>query len=303
MKKFVVSTTINNVTTAIEKLDSLSDWTLIVVGDLKTPKDYKINGIYLSPEDQNKIDPTLSNAIGWNCMQRRNFGFLHAYKLGADVIATVDDDNIPSDLWGKTVHLNKPTEVTKYLVDDLAFDPIGATNYSHLWHRGFPLELVHSRDYSNSEKVTVIPDVQADFWNGDPDIDAVCRLEHRPKCEFDTAFFPFTANSYAPFNSQNTFVSRNVIKNYFMFPKIGRMDDIWASYYLQSLGATVVYSQPTVFQERNPHDLILDMTKEYLGYENNYKLLQDLNTSPDAIKKYIPGISWYAFELYQKHFI
>jgi len=303
MKKFVVTTTINTKTPAIEKLESLADWTLIVVGDLKTPKDYKVNGIYLSPDDQTKLDSDLSDAIGWNCVQRRSFGYLLAYSLGADIVATIDDDNIPLDNWGTTLHLGKETAVTKYITNDLAFDPIGATNYKHLWHRGFPLELISSRDYSTRESAVVIPDVQADFWNGDPDIDAICRLEHRPDCTFDHAVFPFTSNRFAPFNSQNTFLTRKVLKDYFMFPNLGRMDDIWAGYYLQALGATVIFNSPTVFQERNPHNLITDMTKEYLGYENNLSLVRDLSASPDKLKKYMPGASWHAFELYQKHFI
>jgi len=42
----------------------------------------------------------------------------------------------------------------------------------------------------------------ADFWNGDPDIDAICRMEHAPVCEFDEACFPIASNNPVPFNSQ-----------------------------------------------------------------------------------------------------
>ena len=56
MKKFIVCTTINKPTLAIKKFDSMQGWKLIVVGDKKTPKDYKLkNGIYLSPKKQEKI--------------------------------------------------------------------------------------------------------------------------------------------------------------------------------------------------------------------------------------------------------
>ena len=34
------------------------------------------------------------------------------------------------------------------------------------------------------------------------------------------------------------------------------MDDIWASYYVESLGFKVVYSEASVYQDRNEHDLI-----------------------------------------------
>ena len=43
----------------------------------------------------------LSQLIGFNCIERRNFGFLLAKKLGAEIIATIDDDNIPKKLGQK----------------------------------------------------------------------------------------------------------------------------------------------------------------------------------------------------------
>lgn len=83
MKKAIVTTTINHVTEAIEKFESLSDWELIVIGDKKTPKDYHLNkGFYVTPEEQEQYDKRLSDAIGWNCIQRRNFGLLWAHEMG-----------------------------------------------------------------------------------------------------------------------------------------------------------------------------------------------------------------------------
>ena len=46
MKKVIVSTSINKPTEAIKKFDSLKDWLLIVVGDKKTPKNYKLKNIF-----------------------------------------------------------------------------------------------------------------------------------------------------------------------------------------------------------------------------------------------------------------
>ena len=52
-------------------------------------------------------------------------------------------------------------------------------------------------------------------------------------------------------------------------PFVGRMDDIWAAYYVQAKGCNVVFGKASVYQERNVHDLVRDMKQEYLGYENN----------------------------------
>ena len=302
MKKFIITTTINSPTEAIIKFDNLNEWHLIVVGDKKTPIDYSLqNGLYISPQDQEEYFKDLSDCIGWNCIQRRNFGLLKAYELGAEIIATIDDDNIPLKEWGKKIYINQDIEIDYYLSENICFDPIAVTNHSNLWHRGFPLQLLSKRKYKKTKKI-IQPDIQADFWNGDPDIDAICRMEHVPNCDFDKKLFPFSSNTFSPFNSQNTFLSRNVIRDYFLFPHIGRMDDIWASYFVQSKGFRVLYNLPTVFQERNEHDLIKDMKKEYLGYENNLKLLNDIKMQSTSIFKFLPERSLEAFKLYQSFF-
>jgi hypothetical protein len=199
-RKFIVTTTINPTTAAIEQFDARPEWTLIVVGDRRTPPDYRLeNGIYLSPEDQERLAPELSDLIGWNCIQRRNLGFVMALDLDADLIATVDDDNLPYPSWGRDTLVGRTVELKTYTAANGCFDPLGATEHGHLWHRGYPLQLLTTRDYSRCEVRSVHVDVQADLWDGDPDVDAVCRLEHAPNVRFDPAVFPCSSNaiSYA----------------------------------------------------------------------------------------------------------
>jgi hypothetical protein len=63
----------------------------------------------------------------------------------------------------------------------------------------------------------------------------------------------------------------------------------------QSAGASA-------FQDRNVHERVQEVRREYLGYEHNLALLQDLGESADAILKYLPPESARAFELYRRHF-
>ena len=100
-KKLIVTTTINKPTDATKKFAKLEGWDFLVVGDTKTPHEEYRSYNYLHPEDQEKIDKTLSDIIGWGCIQRRNMGFLYGLQHGYDYVATVDDDNIPYDNWGK----------------------------------------------------------------------------------------------------------------------------------------------------------------------------------------------------------
>ena len=303
LKKFIVCTSINKPTLAVKKFDAMKDWELVIVGDKKTPKNYKLkNGIYLSPKKQENIDKKLSDLIGWNCIQRRNFGILYAWKNGADIVAVVDDDNIPYKNWGKKLLIDKKTKTNFYNTKSLAFDPISVTNHKNLWHRGFPLQILNERNNAKKKTKIMKADIQADFWNGDPDIDAICRMEHHPICKFKDKYFPLASNKVSPFNSQNTFISKKVLPHYFLFPHIGRMDDIWASFYVLSKGFKVVYNKASVFQKRNEHDLTKDMLKEFIGYENNLNLVKDLKKNINNINSYIPERSRLAFLRYQTHF-
>ena len=310
MKKFIISTTINEPTIATLKFCKISeekDFRFIVIGDKKTPhnsyrkleSEYK-NFKYLSPEDQDKIFPELSNSIGWNCIQRRNIGFVYSYQQDAEIIATVDDDNIPYDNWGDNILLGK--EINIDLFNNIRceyFDPLSVTNNNHLWHRGFPIEKLNDKNYIEYKgKINITPLVQAELWDGDPDIDAICRLIKKPIVKFDDVN-PFTTSQLTPFNSQNTFLHRSVLKNYSVLPYIGRMDDIWGAYILQRHHPnSIVFTKASVYQERNKQDLIKNLENEILGYRNTLKLLENIDNYnsilSDNTKKYI--------DIYQSYF-
>lgn len=307
MIKSIVTTTINPPTKALKLFAGKKDWDLIIIGDQITPHDlYRKfekqhkNVTYLDPIDQNKKFPKLSRAIGWKKIQRRNIGYVEAYERGAEIIATVDDDNILYEGWGENIFVGEKISVNYYKTKLPAFDPVGATNHPNIWHRGYPLQLVSKREYNDKQKKIVKADIQADFWNGDPDIDAVCRMTIAPECKFKDSYFPMSSNKIAPFNSQNTFLTREVLKHYFLFPYVGRMDDIWAAFYVQALGFKVVFNKATVYQDRNIHDLTRDMNAEFVGYENNLAIIESLKENPDKIFNFLPKEAIKAFEIYLK---
>lgn len=310
MKKFIVTTTINPPTEATLKFCKIADnknWNFIIVGDTKTSHDEYLklevkhkNVTYLTPEMQESLYPELSNTIGWKSIQRRNIGFVYAYHKGADIIATVDDDNIPYDNWGDNVLVGQEVEVDLYEnVSSLYFDPISPTNHNDLWHRGYPIEDLNFKndiEYKGKTKRKVL--VQADFWDGDPDIDAICRLSKKPIVKFEK-FEPFCSIQLAPFNSQNTFLAREVIPFYSVLPHTGRMDDIWGSYILQYyFPNSVIYNQATVYQDRNIQDLVTNLENEVIGYRNTYKLLNDL----ENYMSFLPEKAQEFWNVYRKQF-
>lgn len=290
MIKFIVTTTINLPTKATLKFAQIAKekgWQFIIVGDLKTPhtqyealEDKAGHVVYLHPETQDKLYPELSNVIGWKTIQRRNIGFVYAYQKGADIIATVDDDNIPYDNWGENLLVGTTREVDEYKNRYCDyFDPFSVTNQKHLWHRGFPIECLDLKNNIDLiGKAKVFCSVQADFWDGDPDIDAICRLTSKPLVKFDR-FSPFIAKQPAPFNSQNTFLHRSVFPNYSVWPGVGRMDDIWAGYNYRALrtkGHDIVYCPASVYQERNPQDLVKNLENECIGYRHTKQFIDSL---------------------------
>jgi hypothetical protein len=307
MKKIIVTTTINEPTEATLKYCEKKDWTFIIVGDTKTPHDsYRklakehSNVIYMDPEEQEKKYKELSDLIGWKSIQRRNIGFVEAYALDADIVATVDDDNIPYESWGKDLLIGKEVEVDMYEPETLVFDPLSITKNNHVWHRGYPIELVQSRhrvEYKGKKKVKVL--IQADLWEGDPDIDAIARLTFKPIVTYSEITGPYASSKISPFNSQNTFFAREVLSKYAVLPHIGRMDDIWGGYILQKFfPRSLVYNKASVYQDRNVQDLITNLEKEIIGYRNNLKLIENL----DSFETFLPEATKLFYQSYQKHF-
>ena len=318
MNKAIVTTTINPPTKALKeflKIAKKDDWKLFIVGDQKTPHmEYKALEnenpglvIYITPEHQEAMGKDLSDLIGWNCIQRRNFGLVAAYNQGADIIAVVDDDNIPNKGWGRDLAIGKQISLdVHYYKEDVpaeyvVMDPLAATTQGpNFWHRGFPIQLLEKRTRVKVATGTRKALVQADLWDGAPDIDAVCRISKPGNIRFSIKH-KFAMYLPSPFNSQNTFLAREVIPEYFLFPHIGRMDDIFAAYYVQArFPESVVYGPPSVVQDRNPHDLSKDLEAEMIGYKHALDFAKAMQATPDLFPPYIPQKALDAFRAYKR---
>ena len=295
MPNFIVSTSIYEPTEATVKFCQKAGWQFIMVSDKKTPvdsyreleKNYS-NFRFFSCEEQELKYPELSSAIGWNSIDRRNIGYIEALRSGAEIIATVDDDNIPYESWGENLLVGKKVEVDFYTTDQDFFDPLSVRN-TPVWHRGYPIQCMSKRgDYAYRGKKKVFVHVQADLWDGDPDIDAIAREMYKPNIKFED-FSPYCTDKLTPFNSQNTFLHKSIFPNYMCIPHIGRMDDIWGGYLLQMLQKTnIVYCPASVYQQRNPHEFMIDFNGELIGYTDtlNFKNNWESTLPPKAKSAY-----------------
>lgn len=284
----------------------------IVVGDKKTPPETAAycaglagrSGFpveYFPPERQEESlsrFPALRDHIQWNCIMRRNVGILFAYESGCPWLATIDDDNfLATEDYLGTHGIGQKREMTEISsstgwvnVCRLLEEKHGRTFY----HRGFPLEKRIEESWTE-RKTTAAPVASAGLWLGDPDVDALERLYHSTdpteatKLARKDRVTP-AKGAWTPFNSQNTALARAVIPAYFLSPKVGRYDDIWASYILKKiadhLGDSIAFGEPLVKQERNPHNYWRDLDMERYGHALTLGFVETLAALPLSGRDY-----------------
>jgi hypothetical protein len=262
----------------IERLDNVS-------------KETGVEMTYLGPDDERVTKTAIYEFIPPNHTTRRNFALLQAITRGTDILVTIDDDNFPLELsWLNGVKALLSGEVNHRMVvrSDTGWWNAGNLCDPKVVHRGFPMSRWTEPD--TSKIVTDYPNkryskigVVASLWIGDPDINAVERVVRDPEVMNITGSSTLNTGTWCPFDSQSTAVHGDIMNMMFMWPGVGRYDDIWSSYLMRAVmdvtGWYVTYGRPAVTQERNPHNLIRDIRDELYGYEHTEDftdLLRDL---------------------------
>jgi hypothetical protein len=290
MKKYIVITTIHPKSPGIAKFEQMEDWQIVLVGDKKSvPIEPSENLTFLSAEDQNKLGYGLAKVCPYNHYTRKNIGYLYAIQQGADVIYETDDDNIPYDHWGlpefacdrQSASQQRFVNVYKYFTDAL------------IWPRGYPLDEIQQ---PASEEIVETDRLAIGVWQGltdlDPDVDAVHRLVFNKQVTFEgKPPFALGKGSYCPFNSQNTFWHIKAFP-YLYLPATTsfRFTDVLRGYVAQQLmwsrGLHLGFTGATVYQERNPHNLMRDFADEvecYLNVKNIVNVLASLELNSDPL--------------------
>jgi Reversibly glycosylated polypeptide len=233
-----------------------------------------------------------SDLIGWNQIARRNIALLEALEWGADVIVSIDDDNIPLDpdyfCCFRNILNQEFLDANCFLVrrpfngiqaKATWFDPGSLcfpTDGKPVVQRGFPQQL--ERVETKFAPVTSVKiGVAQGMILGNPDTSGVDRLSRHPQVHqvselLRSGVVTDPRETYAPLNSQNIAFTRDVAPCFLMVPAFGRYDDIYASLIAQRVmrehDLFVHYGQPFVWQQRNPHDLLKDLKAEQWGAEH-----------------------------------
>jgi hypothetical protein len=286
---------------------------VIVVGDRKTPPEageflrelgqrYPSQITYLDVAAQQNLLrrwPALDLTLRYNCIQRRNVGYLQAALDEAEIIIAVDDDNFVTEGDYIGAHLAVGRETRIPVVRDasgwwnvcqrLTCDPP-----RRFYHRGYPKSHQNWKEPNCEIKVeTVRPVVNAGLWLKNPDVDATTNIEEpvnvvgmEPIGEEEAC--ALAKGTWCPFNSQNTAFDIKtlpamylvVMHDFYRGYRIGRLDDIWMSYFLRAiadqLGDAILYGPPLVIQDRNPHNFTRDLAEELGGYILTEKITEYL---------------------------
>ena len=281
--RYIVITSIYPPSKAIEGFATREGCKVVVAGDLKSPNDWEYpNCAFLSAKEQRQFPFRIVERLPWNHYCRKILGYLYAIQNGATEIMDTDDDNIPY-----SGHSFPPVrenfEITK--------PNLGFVNVYHrytndkIWPRGLPLDLIATPPEAFEPQNLSRETVDVGIWQGladlDPDVDAIYRFTSNKTVTFNKAPPVVLAErTWCPFNSQNTLFTRRELFPLLYLPAFVtfRFTDILRGYVaqpiLQAAGYRIGFTEATVYQERNEHNLLHDFEDEIPFYLNATRCIE-----------------------------
>jgi hypothetical protein len=281
MKKAIIITSIFNPTEAIKKFSKIKDYQVIVVGDKKSPEEWKCDNVkFLSIKGQEELDYNLNKFLPYNHYCRKMIGYLYAIKNGAELIVDTDDDNTPQANWDFPEFNGE----YHFIPDDLGFINIYELyTKQKIWPRGFPLNKILSPRIIKQEGISK-KQVNVGIWqglaDGDPDVDAIYRLTSNQLCTFDKNYpYVLGKNSVTPFNSQNTAFRKELfallyLPSYVTFRFTDILRGLVAQPIMWLYDYSLGFTEATVVQDRNPHNYMSDFESEIPMYLNIERVIE-----------------------------
>ena len=287
MKNSIVLTTINKPNINIKKLTKLSknnNINFIVIGDLKTPKNFKLSyGLYFDIAKQKRLDFNFAKKCPFNSYARKNIGYLISFKKGCETIIETDDDNYPKDNFLNFVELNHTVNEIKEIGWVNVYNKFLKKDID-IWPRGLPLDKIEILPKFKSSKINKNFFLKQGVCEGNPDLDAIYRIMNKKiNIKFKDNYKFSLGKGFCPINSQNTIWSKKIFPlMYLPVTCTMRSTDIWrgiiALNIMQNDNLTALLFGTTMFQNRNVHDLLIDLKDEMPLYKN-------VNSAYNILKK------------------
>ena len=261
----------------------------LLVGDTKSPAEFTLEGCeFLDLQAQRQSGLGFATLCPTAHYSRKNIGYLVAIRDGTQLILETDDDNMPRPAFfgPRERMLRVPVvasrgwvNVYRYFSDVL------------IWPRGLPLDQIHADLPVFDDLAVASADcpIQQGLADANPDVDAIYRLLlPLPQDFFSDRRVALGAGSWCPFNSQNTAWWPDAFPLLYLPAYCSfRMTDIWRSFVAQRISAAngwhILFHEPTVWQDRNEHNLMRDFIDEVPGYVNNARIremLESLEIAP-----------------------
>jgi len=260
-----------------------------VIGDESSPRQFELGGCrFYDLKEQTELGFAFARQCPTRSYARKNIGYLLAMRTGASVLIETDDDNFPrAEFWAP----RQRKQLARLMSDTGWVNIYRYFTDANIWPRGLPLESINNSipEYDALEKKEVECPIQQGLIDENPDVDAIYRLAlSLPQSFRKDRRVALGNNSWSPFNSQNTTWWSDAFPLLYLPAYCSmRMTDIWRGFVAQRIAWTnnwsVVFHEPTVWQERNEHDLLRDFEGEVPGYLNNKKIcaaLENLALQP-----------------------
>jgi hypothetical protein len=281
----VVVTSIDGPNLALKALSSgcrRNDYSFIVIGDVLSPAGFQLDGCsFYDLKQQRETGFKFAELCPTKHYARKNVGYLVAARNGAATIVETDDDNIPrEEFW-----LARQREQSVASLSGGGW--VNVYRYFsevNIWPRGFPLD--HLKQELHPFESLPVQDlscpIQQGLCDNDPDVDAIYRLVGSlPQSFRRDRRIALGPGSWCPFNSQNTSWWRDAFPLLYLPSHCSfRMTDIWRSFIAQRIAWAnnwgVLFHEPTVWQERNEHNLMHNFRDEVPGYLYNREICEAL---------------------------
>jgi hypothetical protein len=223
-----------------------------------------------------------SGLVPFDSDNRRNVGYLMALESGCDFVVSIDDDNYcrpgedffsehavvaGGDVEGVCVN---SSERFFNICDLLEVVP------TRVYPRGFPYKHRNTPTHVTRTIETGPVRLNAGLWLHEPDLDAMTWLVSPVRAtRFKGVSVLLGDNAWAPINTQNTALHRDVLFSYY-FARMGctvgagmtidRYGDILSGYFAQAcvrhMGHRIRVGTPCVDHRRNAHNYMKDATHE-----------------------------------------
>jgi hypothetical protein len=259
------------------------NYSFYVIGDVPSPKDFALDGCeFFNLDDQGKMGFLTAELSPKRHYARKNLGYLQAISTGAEIIIETDDDNVPLESFWSIRQRRQRVRV----VEDQSWTNVYTWfTRETIWPRGLPLDAIHSElpAWEMLTEKNVDCPIQQGLADENPDVDAIYRLvlplPFRFRADRRVAL---SSGSWCPFNSQNTSWWPEAYPLLYLPAYCSfRMTDIWRSFVAQRIawlnGWSVLFHEPTVYQDRNEHHLMRDFADEVAGYLHNRNIASALD--------------------------